>query len=151
MFRGGMPAEEWQADAMRSVILASLALALLSACASTATHSPRQLTGMEMYQQLCASCHGVDGHGDGPVSSLIRIGVPDLTRIAQRDGGEFPAEDIRRTIDGRWDRRAHGARDMPVWGWQLYDLSSTHAAEERAIVDSMIGRLVDYLRSIQVE
>jgi len=136
---------------MRSAILVSVALAILTACASTATHSPRQLTGMEMYQQLCASCHGVDGHGDGPVSSLIRIGVPDLTRVAQRDGGEFPAEDVRRTIDGRWDRRAHGARDMPVWGWQLYDVSSTHDAEERAIVDSMIGRLVDYLRSIQVE
>ena len=151
MFLGGTPAKEWQAPAMRSVILVSLALAILTACASTATHSPRQLTGMEMYQQLCASCHGVDGHGDGPVSSLIRIGVPDLTRVAQRDGGEFPAEDVRRTIDGRWDRRAHGARDMPVWGWQLYDVSSTHDAEERAIVDSMIGRLVDYLRSIQVE
>ena len=151
MFLGGTPAKEWQAPAMRSVILVSLALAVLTACASTATNSPRQLTGMEMYQQLCASCHGVDGHGDGPVSSLIRIGVPDLTRVAQRDGGEFPAEDVRRTIDGRWDRRAHGARDMPVWGWQLYDVSSTHDAEERAIVDSMIGRLVDYLRSIQVE
>ena len=151
MFRGGMVAGEWQAAAMRSFILASLALAILTACASTGTPSPRQLTGLEMYQQLCASCHGVDGHGDGPVSSLIKIGVPDLTRIAQRDGGEFPTEDVRRTIDGRWDRRAHGARDMPVWGWRLYDVSSTHDAQERATVDSMIGRLVDYLRSIQVE
>ena len=105
MFRGGMPAEQWQAAGMRHAILSSLALAILSACASSGTHDPRQLTGMEMYQQLCASCHGVDGHGDGPVSSLIRIGVPDLTRIAQRDGGEFPTEDVRRTIDGRWDRR----------------------------------------------
>jgi len=131
--------------------LVGIALAMLSACVSTPTHSPRQLTGMEMYQQLCASCHGVDGHGDGPVASLIKIGVPDLTRIAQRDGGEFPTEDVRRTIDGRWDRRAHGARDMPVWGWQFYDSSATNDAEERAQVDSMIGRLVDHLRSIQVQ
>jgi hypothetical protein len=106
---------------------------------------------MEMYQQLCSSCHGVSGHGDGPVASLIKIGVPDLTHIAHREGGEFPTEDVRRTIDGRWDRRAHGARDMPVWGWQLYDSSSSNEAEERAVVDSMIDRLVSYLRSIQVE
>ena len=109
------------------------------------------MTGMEMYEQLCSSCHGVSARGDGPVSSLIKIRVPDLTRIAEREGGEFPLEDVRRTIDGRWDHRAHGARDMPVWGWQFYDSAATNDAEERAIVDSMIGRLVDYLRSIQVE
>jgi len=146
-----MVAGEWQAAAMRSFILASLALAILTACASTGTPSPRQLTGLEMYQQLCASCHGVDGHGDGPVSSLIKIGVPDLTRIAQRDGGEFPAEDVRRTIDGRWDRRAHGARDMPVWGWVFYDETARQGAWDPARVDAMLNRLVDYLRSIQVQ
>lgn len=104
-----------------------------------------------MYERLCSSCHGVSGGGDGPVASLIETGVPDLTRIAQRHGGEFPADDVRRTIDGRWDRRAHGARDMPVWGWRLYDSSSPDGSEERARVDLMIDRLVTYLRSIQVE
>jgi len=40
---------------------------------------------------------------------------------------------------------------MPVWGWQFYDSSNPNDAQERAIVDSMIGRLVEHLRSIQVE
>ena len=136
---------------MRVAIPATVAMLLVSACAGTPEVGPAQMSGMEMYQQLCSSCHGVNGHGDGPVSSLIKIGVPDLTRIAAREGGEFPTEDVRRTIDGRWDRRAHGARDMPVWGWQFYDSSATNEAEERAQVDSMIARLVDYLRSIQAE
>jgi mono/diheme cytochrome c family protein len=136
---------------MRTAILAAVAMLLVGACAGTAERSPAQMSGMDIYQQLCSSCHGVGGRGDGPVSSLIKIGVPDLTRIAARDGGEFPTEDVRRTIDGRWDRRAHGARDMPVWGWQFYDSSATNDAEERAQVDSMIDRLVNYLRSIQVE
>ena len=128
-------------------------LMLLAACATTSPdeRSTSQLSGGELYERLCSSCHGPGGHGDGPVSSLIKTGVPDLTRIALHDGGEFPTEDVRRTIDGRWDRRAHGARDMPVWGWQFYDSANTNDAQERAIVDSMIGRLVDYLRSIQVE
>jgi len=136
---------------MRLATLVSIAVLLLSACAGTPEREPAQMSGMEMYQQLCSSCHGASAHGDGPVASLITIGVPDLTRIAARDGGDFPMEDVRRAIDGRWDRRAHGARDMPVWGWQLYDISSTNDAEERAIVDSMIDRLIGYLRSIQVE
>lgn len=136
---------------MRFAIPVSVATVLLTACTSTPERSPAQMSGMEMYQQLCSSCHGVSGHGDGPVASLIKIGVPDLTRIAHHEGGEFPTEDVRRTIDGRWDRRAHGARDMPVWGWQLYDASATNESQERAVVDSMIDRLVGYLRSIQVE
>jgi hypothetical protein len=138
---------------MQRAIAVGIALIVVSACASNGMRDrgPEQMSGMEMYEQLCSSCHGPSGHGDGPVSSLIKIRVPDLTRIAERDGGEFPVEDVRRTIDGRWDRRAHGARDMPVWGWQFYDSAATNNLEERALVDSMIGRLLDYLRSIQVE
>jgi mono/diheme cytochrome c family protein len=136
---------------MKFAFPVGVAMLLVSACAGTPERSPAQLSGMELYQQLCTSCHGVSAHGDGPVSSLIKIGVPDLTRLTAHEGGEFPTEDVRRTIDGRWDRRAHGARDMPVWGWQLYDSSASDDAKERALVDSMIDRLVGYLRSIQVE
>lgn len=107
------------------------------------------LSSVDLYQRLCSSCHGVAARGDGPVAPLIKSGVPDLTLLARRDGGEFPAEDVRRAIDGRWDRRAHGARDMPVWGWQLYDMSARDVQQERAVVDSMIDRLVSYLQSIQ--
>ena len=138
---------------MRNAMAMVIAMMLVTACATPAGQQSdlQQMSGVQMYEQLCSSCHGVTARGDGPVASLIKIAVPDLTRIAQRDGGEFPAEDVRRTIDGRWDRRAHGARDMPVWGWQFYDSSATNDVQERAVVDSMIARLVDYLRSIQVE
>lgn len=138
---------------MKGALFILAAAVGLAACVATRPDSrdTRQLSGMEMYERLCASCHGVSGHGDGPVSSLIKIGVPDLTRLAQHDGGEFPTEDVRRTIDGRFDRPAHGPRDMPVWGWQFYDSGNPNDAEERAAVDSMIDRLVQYLRSIQVE
>jgi hypothetical protein len=138
---------------MKTLICLLPALMLLAACGTTSRdeRNSAQLSGVEMYERLCSSCHGPGGHGDGPVSPLIKVNVPDLTRVALRDGGEFPTEDVRRTIDGRWDRRAHGARDMPVWGWQFYDSANTNDAQERAVVDSMIDRLVVYLRSIQVE
>lgn len=127
-------------------------LVLVSACASNAPRRELfELSGVEMYEQLCSSCHGARARGDGPVAPLISIPVPDLTRIAKRDGGEFPTEDVRRTIDGRYERRAHGPRDMPVWGWQFYESTSNDDAAERARVDAMIDKLVDYLRSIQKE
>ena len=127
------------------------AIAMLCGCAATPPPPSelRTLSGLELYGRLCASCHGVEGRGDGPVAPLIKIGVPDLTRIAARDGGEFPTADVRLIIDGRTDRRAHGPRDMPVWGWQLYDISNPDYANERARTNSMIDRLVTYLQSIQ--
>jgi mono/diheme cytochrome c family protein len=104
---------------------------------------------MELYQRLCSSCHGVEGKGDGHLAPIIKVGVPDLTGLAARHGGEFPLDYVRRTIDGRSSRPAHGPRDMPVWGWQLYDVSNTDDAAERASVDSLIDRLTEHLRSIQ--
>lgn len=125
---------------------------VLGACAGTPPpHQLSHQSGMELYETLCASCHGDSGQGNGPVAPLIKIGVPDLTRLAHRDGGEFPTEDVRRTIDGRFERPAHGPRDMPVWGWQFYDSTTINDAEARARADLLIDRLVRYLESIQRE
>jgi len=134
-----------------SVVATLFGVLWLAGCSPTRVDDRpvRALSSVDLYQRLCSSCHGVDARGDGPVAPLIKTGVPDLTLLAHRDGGEFPTEDVRRAIDGRWDRRAHGARDMPVWGWQLYDMSSRDDQHERAVVDSMIDRLVTYLQSIQ--
>ena len=118
------------------------AAVLLAACQSTPQQQVASLSGPELYQKLCSSCHGVDAKGHGPVASLIKTGVPDLTLIAHRDGGEFPIEDVRRTIDGRWDRRAHGARDMPVWGAVFKRSSGGN-------VSARIDAIVRFLEALQ--
>ena len=55
-----------------------------------------------------------------------------------------------RVIDGQEQRLfAHGARDMPVWGvelWREQGADVTAGAKAR----SAIGRLVDDLRSLEV-
>jgi mono/diheme cytochrome c family protein len=135
----------------RIVTLFALTLGL-AACVTMdppETHVAK-LSGEQLYSRLCASCHGPNAQGDGAVAPFIKTGVPDLTRIALRDGGEFPTEDVTRIIDGRLEHPAHGTRDMPVWGWQLYDMSAKDPGSERALVNDMIQRLVEYLRSIQV-
>jgi mono/diheme cytochrome c family protein len=131
-----------------------LCVLALAGCGTTPPAPAENLSsesGPETYQRFCASCHGAGAQGDGPVAPLVKGGVPDLTRIAARNGGEFPADRVRQYIDGRADIRAHGPRDMPVWGWQFYEGSSVNDAQARARVDATIGGLVDYLRSIQRE
>lgn len=106
-------------------------------------------TGPQLYQRFCASCHGPQAYGDGPVAPTLKVMVPDLTRIARRQqGGEFPEERIREIVDGRAVLPAHGLRDMPVWG---YELEAQAPADQpgRAAAQSLIDRLVAYLRSIQ--
>ncbi|MFC4308482.1 c-type cytochrome [Steroidobacter flavus] len=136
---------------MKFCLIPALVLPLvLAACAAQPTQREvTSMSGLEMYQSSCASCHGVGGEGDGPVAPLVKIHVADLTRIAHRHGGEFPAEDVHRTIDGRFEHPAHGPRDMPVWGWQFYRSETMNDPAERARVDALIDRLVEYLRTIQ--
>lgn len=130
--------------------IAVVALALLAACADQPSREDiSQMSGKEMYGQLCTSCHGVSGKGNGPMTPMLNIDVPDLTRLAQRHEGEFPAEYVKRTIDGRFEQPAHGLPYMPVWGLQFYGGENPQGEQERARGDSIIDRLVAYLRSIQ--
>ena len=106
--------------------------------------------GAQLYQRFCAACHGVRGFGDGPVAADLKVMVPDVTRIARRHGGVYPAEDVRRIIDGRSVHVAHGTRDMPVWGYEFRQAGATDTSGGKS-ADELVQRLVDYLRSIQVK
>ncbi|MEZ5561580.1 MAG: cytochrome c [Gammaproteobacteria bacterium] len=129
------------------------AVALLSGAVSTvhATEFDPLLgyTGPQLYQRFCASCHGRQAYGDGPVAPTLKVMVPDLTRIARRQqGGEFPEQRIREIVDGRAVLPAHGLRDMPVWGYEL-EAQAPPDQPGRAAAQSLIDKLVAYLRSIQ--
>jgi mono/diheme cytochrome c family protein len=107
-------------------------------------------SGEEIFGRFCASCHGEMAHGDGPVARGLGVMVPDLTKITQRYGN-FPTNLIRDTIDGRGARiDAHGSRTMPVWGYEFYveEGGDVNAQQE---MRKTIAKLVDYLRSIQVD
>src|SRR5690349_1671827 len=95
--------------------------AMLSACAgSRATNERDTRSGARQFQSSCAGCHSADGTGNGPISPVIGVRPPDLTRIAQRRGGTFPDLEIFRIIDGQADLSAHGPRHMPVWGYEFF-------------------------------
>ncbi len=74
--------------------------------------------GRVEYLSSCAACHGNDGKGGGPVASQLKVAAPNLTQLAKKNGGVFPLYSVYEKIDGRQEVKAHGSRDMPIWGYR---------------------------------
>lgn len=103
--------------------------------------------GRHSYTAFCASCHGAEGRGDGPVATALTTPPTDLTRIQQQNGGTFPTDSVYAYIDGRADVQAHGTREMPVWGniWMEQEGQPVRAE----VVQQRINELVEYIRTLQ--
>jgi mono/diheme cytochrome c family protein len=106
--------------------------------------------GKNVYNQNCAVCHGREGKGDGVAASMLTVKPADLTQIAKKNGGEFPFWKVYGIIDGRQDVKAHGTRDMPIWG-QEFRLQAGTSAGAESQVRGRILELANYLRSIQAQ
>jgi mono/diheme cytochrome c family protein len=75
------------------------------------------LDGQALYNAYCAACHATDARGGGPMAASFKVPPPDLTRIAARNGGVYPASRVERIISGEEPLPGgHGTRAMPVWG-----------------------------------
>jgi nucleotide-binding universal stress UspA family protein len=134
-----------------TILLAALLFApglINSAAAQEPPQEYRQATvGREVFRTYCASCHGTNGQGDGPLASAMTRKPANLTEIAKRNGGQFPTEMVFRTIDGRQPVRGHGGPDMPVWGDVF---TRTRDAGDAERVKLVIDSLVKFLDSIQL-
>lgn len=135
------------------ILLAALLLLLALAPASS-QQAPSQEEEIELfnqgsvlYQRNCSNCHGSRAKGDGQVARLLKVKPADLTQLAAKNDGEFPADRVYRTIDGREGVRGHGMRDMPIWGdvFRAEDGGPEADAEARHKIQS----LVIYLKKIQ--
>jgi mono/diheme cytochrome c family protein len=102
--------------------------------------------GAAQYANYCASCHGEIG-ADGAVTGR-KPDAPDLTALAAHFGAPLRRDELASFIDGRRDVRAHGARDMPVWGARLYE-SYPQTPGTEAVRGGTVELLVDYLASVQ--
>jgi mono/diheme cytochrome c family protein len=120
-------------------------LATLSGCLDTTTDEAR---GGDLYRRYCASCHGVEGRGDGPLGCCMSPPPSDLTTLAKRNGGKFDETGVMMVVDGRRLVAQHGPRDMPVWGAVF---AEQHVGEPLPIYGATLDAraLSDYLRTIQ--
>ena len=104
--------------------------------------------GTSLFRTYCASCHGKEAKGDGPLADNLRVRPPDLTLLAKRNKGTFDADKVHRVIDGRDAVKGHGGSDMPVWGDALKNSGQGFSEEQ---VKARIGAIVDHLKSIQAK
>jgi hypothetical protein len=105
--------------------------------------------GQRLYLQHCAACHGVKGDGHGPLEHELATPPTDLRMLSKRYGKPLPDEQIARFMDGRADVKAHGPRDMPVWGEEIWQYREG-TGNPRQVSDS-VARIIHYLNSIQLE
>jgi len=107
--------------------------------------------GQIEYRNSCAVCHGSDGNGDGPLAEQLMKRPADLTRLSERNSGEFPYYRVFAVMDGRYLVPGHGDREMPVWGRQFLDedvkLYGPNGGE--ILTTERIHALAEYVQSLQ--
>jgi mono/diheme cytochrome c family protein len=128
--------------------LATACVMLLALAPAARADDYVAMSGKELFGRFCASCHGADGRGDGPVAASLSVETPDLTLLARRAGNVFPRENVVRIIDGRHIVGAHGSRTMPVWGEDLGRVELGSPDQEKA-ARLIIERLADYVGLLQ--
>ncbi len=126
--------------------ITSLFLVLTAACVA----EPEIPNGKAAFAQDCASCHGADAKGAGPVAQSLGVLAPDLTHLSAQNGGVFPREQVMAIIDGL-NRDPHFSTAMPEFG--AGDLGEAVIVETAPGVGTPtpVGliALADYLESIQ--
>ncbi len=118
--------------------------------------------GKSEFQSSCASCHGADAKGKGPVSDQLKTPPADLTMLAKNNNGVFPTNVVYETIYGSKTIPAHGSREMPIWGERFSPIVSLpHSVDPyywqkagpqlspEVVVRTRILAVIDYLNRIQ--
>lgn len=107
--------------------------------------------GQAEYFDSCAVCHGQEGKGDGPMTDELQKRPADLTRLAEKNGGEFPYARVFAVIDGRYIIRGHGEREMPIWGRQFLEADTKVYGPDggEIVTTERIHELTGYIQSLQ--
>jgi mono/diheme cytochrome c family protein len=104
-------------------------------------------SGKEMFMQYCAPCHGKEAKGDGPAAAALKTPPPDLTGLAKNNGGKYPSARVSSVLHGEGGVKAHGNREMPVWGPVFWRMSGGHESE----VQQRVTNLNHYIESLQAK
>jgi mono/diheme cytochrome c family protein len=107
-----------------------------------------QVAGSNNFDQYCVVCHGKDARGTGPLAASLKPKPADLTGLARRNGGSYPAELVFDVIDGAKKIKGHGGGDMPEWG-AAFGKSSESNGKDGA--KKRIETLVAFLETLQTK
>ncbi|MBO9465461.1 Cytochrome c [Pelagimonas phthalicica] len=89
--------------------------ACLALLACVEAEMPQASDGKALFMENCASCHGANGKGEGPMARAMEKTPKDLTLIQVRHGDKFPKSKVLSTIDG-YARSDIAGPGMPEFG-----------------------------------
>lgn len=133
-----------------ALLFSSVAVAKAQDSTKTIKKEPITMTaassGEEMFNTYCAVCHGKSGKGDRPAATEFKIMPANLTLLAKNNNGTFPEAYVAQVIQtGPRDAKAHGSKDMPVWGKLFASLG------DDATVKLRIHNLATYIGTLQTK
>ena len=140
----------WLATAAGICGISLVSLAAISPTPDSQRQQPPSILldsveGSDSFQRYCATCHGRGGKGDGQVGAALKTRPADLTQLARRNDGLYPAERVRAVVAGYGSALpVHGPTEMPVWGpiFRALDPSDVRVAIR-------IDNIVEYVGKIQ--
>jgi mono/diheme cytochrome c family protein len=127
------------------------AIAFVIGClliAAPAANADEISQGKKLYIEHCAACHGIKADGHGPLEHELAVRATDLRYLAKKYGNPLPYDQIARFMDGRAEVKAHGPRDMPVWGEEMWRYPEGKGPANQ--VSEPVARIIRYLQSIQI-
>ena len=110
--------------------------------------------GKREYDSNCIACHGKDLKG-GAYVDFLKVTPPDLTQLSKKNGGVFPLERVYGVIDGRYEVKGHGQREMPIWGKTYQIKAGEFYADSyydpETFIRGRILALIDYINRMQAK
>ncbi|CUH64046.1 Cytochrome c, mono-and diheme variants [Thalassovita gelatinovora] len=107
-------------------------------------------SGRDLYMRHCATCHGLEADGAGPMAPVLLIQPKALASLSAENGGDFPLIRMIQRVDGRDPLVSHGS-SMPVYGefFEGDDTALKTPAGQPVMTSRPIADLVAYLLTIQ--
>ena len=129
--------------------VAAVLMTFLAASSGAAQDAAR---GEETYLRYCATCHGLDATGHGPMRSVLTVQPVDLTKLSAGNDGVFPLFRVVKRIDGRDPLVSHGS-PMPVYGdyFEGEDVALKTDEGQPILTSAPVADLVAFIRSRQVD
>lgn len=126
--------------------------ALILAVAAAPALAQDAEKGAELYRTHCATCHGIEGTGQGPMAGVLVIKPANLTQLAASNGGVMPTERVVKRIDGRDPLVSHGS-PMPVYGYffEGHDQAVKTPDGQPIMTSAPIADLLAYIEGLQTQ
>jgi mono/diheme cytochrome c family protein len=125
----------------------ALCLGVGLSCAASGALGGEAEKSAALYLRYCASCHGIEAKGDGPVAKHLTIKPTDLTQLRKKNKGVFPLNRVVSAVDGTRFVRTHGESKMPVWGevFEKFDPKGKDPGQSQ----TKVKLIADYLSAHQ--